>query len=721
MGFINLAEKTINAKLVYYGVGLGGKTTSLKVVHRIMCPKDEVKLVSINTEQDSTLLFDFLPIDLGQVEGFKIRVQGFTVPGQQKYVVMRRYVLQGADAVVLVVDSRKALIEDNLQSIEDLKLNLEANGLDWNTIPLVIQYNKRDLTELVPSEELDELFRFREVPTYETVAPEGLGVFEAFTDVVGWMVEEKVIQYGLGRDEIDPAEVAREARERLRQIQPPKIDLPKQPGLVSLAIAADATGPVEALEPVSDEADNAGDHTSEQEPTRDSEDVTGDAAAEGEDGFVEIADASTGEMGEMTLDEAAVDEAVDEAIAEPPSEGMLAGKSFASRGDDLEDLLADDGLYADHALSSDALEDDLLLEDEDFLSDEEFLSEGDLHSAELEGGVCGELDFAPREEERIVFDETSSPPPAEEPATIAETPVESKVEAVSEVQSADEAALAAVQELTDVKGEAGGLLGQAIASNLELAELYSELAEYKSLLEKKNRELVEVNQLISHDLKKPLTVFKTVMSMMQRGQLGELNERQQDAVENCVESVQYMEQLIQDILDASRLDYDGVELEFEEIDSTLLVASLVRRLRFDLEQHGVQIQIEPLPLLYGDTRSLEKVFMNLLGNAINYRDVEKEQCWIRVAAEEVGDDWIFEVADNGIGIPDESRKTIWKKFERGVNTGGVSGTGLGLYIVQQLVRGHGGDIIVDSEVGRGTTFTIRIPKEPMQAEHSPIA
>ena len=166
MGFINLAEKTVNAKLVYYGVGLGGKTTSLKSVHGIMCPKDEVKLVSINTEQDSTLLFDFLPIDLGQVEGFKIRVRGFTVPGQAQYVVMRKYVLSGADAVVMVFDTQKDRIEENLEAIEDLKMNLAVNGLDWQTIPLVIQYNKRDLPDVLPEEELDKLFRFREVPVY---------------------------------------------------------------------------------------------------------------------------------------------------------------------------------------------------------------------------------------------------------------------------------------------------------------------------------------------------------------------------------------------------------------------------------------------------------------------------------------------------------------------------------------------------------------------------
>jgi signal recognition particle receptor subunit beta len=218
MGFVNLAEKTISAKLVYYGVGLGGKTTSLKVVHGLLCPRDEVKLVSINTEQDATLLFDFLPIDLGQVEGFKIRVQGFTVPGQDKYVQMRRYVLQGADAVVLVIDSQRSRVEENLRSIEDLRRNLQANGIDFDQLPLVVQYNKRDLDDLVPDQELDQLFNPRSAPSFSSIATQGEGVLEAFLESVGLMVEQKVRQYGLGRGQVEPREVADEAKERILAI-----------------------------------------------------------------------------------------------------------------------------------------------------------------------------------------------------------------------------------------------------------------------------------------------------------------------------------------------------------------------------------------------------------------------------------------------------------------------------------------------------------------------
>ena len=149
MGFINLAEKTIHAKLVYYGIGKGGKTTSLKAVHSVLCPSNEVKLVSINTDEDATLLFDFLPINLGLVEGFQIMIQGFTVPGQPKYKLMRKYVLQGADAVVLVVDSQTSRLDENIQALEGLHANLRQNGLQADTMPIVMQYNKRDLDDIL--------------------------------------------------------------------------------------------------------------------------------------------------------------------------------------------------------------------------------------------------------------------------------------------------------------------------------------------------------------------------------------------------------------------------------------------------------------------------------------------------------------------------------------------------------------------------------------------
>ncbi|MHC4076991.1 MAG: GTP-binding protein, partial [Planctomycetota bacterium] len=219
MGFINVADKTIHAKLVYYGVGMGGKTTSLQAVHGVLCPSNEVKLVSINTDEDATLLFDFLPINLGLVEGFQIMIQGFTVPGQPKYKLMRKYVLQGADAVVLVVDTQTSRLEENIQALEGLQSNLRLNGLQPDTIPLVMQYNKRDLDDILTEEELDKHFLCRDdVQAFPSVAIENQGVFETFVHAAGLLVEAKINLYGLGKGEVDARGVAEAARKRLWEI-----------------------------------------------------------------------------------------------------------------------------------------------------------------------------------------------------------------------------------------------------------------------------------------------------------------------------------------------------------------------------------------------------------------------------------------------------------------------------------------------------------------------
>ena len=216
MGFINLAEKTVHAKLVYYGIGAGGKTTSLQAVHGVMSPSNDVKLVSIKTEQDATLLFDFLPINLGTVEGYQILIQGFTVPGQPKYKRMRKYVLQGADAVVLVVDSQRSRLEENCEALASLRENLRSNGLNPDTIPIVIQYNKRDLDDILTEEEMNPHFLIRDdIQAFPSVATDTQGVYETFVHAAGQLVEQKIRQYDLGKGQITAEEVAESARNKL--------------------------------------------------------------------------------------------------------------------------------------------------------------------------------------------------------------------------------------------------------------------------------------------------------------------------------------------------------------------------------------------------------------------------------------------------------------------------------------------------------------------------
>jgi signal transduction histidine kinase/signal recognition particle receptor subunit beta len=564
MGFLSISDKTVNAKLVYYGVGLGGKTTSLQAIHRILCPGDEVKLVSINTDQDSTLLFDFLPINLGQVEGFRIRIQGFTVPGQPKYRAMRKYVLSGADAVVFVVDSQRKRMAENVQSFQDLKANLRFNRIDADKVPLVVQYNKRDLPDLVPTEELDPQFLTGDRRGFPTVATAGEGVFDAFCHAVRLVVEQKVAQYGLGKGAVTPASVADEAVKRLREHHEEAAGrrgtAAGQPsGLVSLTLPEAAPAPA---------------------PTPDA----------------------------------------------PALDAPAVGATEAQAGD-------------------------------------------------------------------------------ASPATEAQA---SDASAATEAPSGDVAALDQ------------GWLGQVVHSNIELAQLYTELATYKNLLERKNRELVEINQLISHDLKKPLTAIKAVVSLFAKGYLGQLTSEQGDAIGNTSQAIDYMEELIADIIDSSRLDYDGVEFEFTPVDVAVLVARILGKLKYHLRETGVRVTVEPLPTIQADEPALTRILTNLIGNAINYREPTRPGM-VRISAVSDPDQHVITVADNGIGIPGGDQEKIFKKFSRGSNTGGVSGTGLGLYIVQELARGHGGMIRCESTLGQGTTFHVVIPRSPRAPEHSRVS
>ena len=551
MGFINVAEKTINAKLVYYGVGVGGKTTSLQRVHGILCPRNEVQLVSINTEEDSTLLFDFLPINLGSVCGFKIRIQGFTVPGQPKYRQMRKYVLNGADAVVFVVDSQRSRLQENLESLQSMLENLRAAGAD--KIPIVVQYNKRDLPDVLSEKELDRHFRFRDgVEAFPSVATEGQGVFETFVHAAGLLVEEKVRQYGLGRGKEAPEEVAEAARQKLWE----QCDAVRR----------------------------------------------------------ERAEVAQRELPQSSMQ-----------IADPPA----PRETQAAAGD--------------------------------WLSDEELAND-------------------------VV-------------------PVD-----VTKSRATD----------TGPIDEDGALLASSVRSSLELARRFGDVDQERVLLERKVQEMVEVAQNTVHDLNRPISALRLMLSTLKKGYLGQLADSQMQAVDNGLMAVCQMEHLVRDLLDSSRLDHDGVQLRFQPVDLTLLLGQVCNGMRYEIEDRDARICVEPLPTISADEWALTKALTNLLGNALQYAAPARSPV-VRVSCDDEGSCWAIRVRDNGIGIPPKDRERLFRRFERGSNTGGISGTGLGLHIVKEIAAGHGGSVAFESTEGEGTEFVVRIPKEPVKAEHSPLA
>ena len=227
MAFFNYAKKELSAKIVYYGPGLSGKTTNLEVIHRRMRPDQRGKLISLDTQTDRTLFFDFLPLELGEIRGFKTRFHIYTVPGQVFYNATRKVVLKGVDGVVFVADSQRDMMESNIMSLKNLEANLEEQGRKVGELPVVLQYNKRDLPNLLSVKELDAALNIASWPTYEAAAISEKGVLETLTGIC------KLVLKDLRDAHEGPKKPARPAGPKP---QPkPRLETPPEPAPAPLA------------------------------------------------------------------------------------------------------------------------------------------------------------------------------------------------------------------------------------------------------------------------------------------------------------------------------------------------------------------------------------------------------------------------------------------------------------------------------------------------------
>ena len=190
MSFINYLSREINCKIVYYGPGLCGKTTNLQFIYNRTNPDAKGKMISLATETERTLFFDFLPLELGEIRGFKTRFHLYTVPGQVFYDASRKLILKGVDGVVFVADSQILRMEANIESMDNLRTNLTEQGYNLDTLPYVIPYNKRDMPGIAPIEELRRELNPTGVPDFGAVAPTGEGVFETLKSVAKLVLTE---------------------------------------------------------------------------------------------------------------------------------------------------------------------------------------------------------------------------------------------------------------------------------------------------------------------------------------------------------------------------------------------------------------------------------------------------------------------------------------------------------------------------------------------------
>jgi mutual gliding-motility protein MglA len=198
MSLVNYSTREITSKIVYYGPGRSGKTTNLQYIHGQVPEDRRGRMVSLATETDRTLFFDFLPLELGTISGFQTRFQLYTVPGQVYYDATRKLVLQGADGVVFVADSQRAQAAENVESVRNLQVNLLEQGVDPRTIPIVLQYNKRDLPDVMGREEMDDLLNYRDLPCFEAQALGGVGVFDTLKGISELVLRRLSQRFGRG-------------------------------------------------------------------------------------------------------------------------------------------------------------------------------------------------------------------------------------------------------------------------------------------------------------------------------------------------------------------------------------------------------------------------------------------------------------------------------------------------------------------------------------------
>jgi|Deesub1362A_J573_1020465.scaffolds.fasta_scaffold00038_131 hypothetical protein len=249
MALFNYATKEITLKVVYYGPGLSGKTTNLQRLHASLEPERRGKLLSLATEADRTLFFDFLPVQLGRIKDFTVRFQLYTVPGQVRYNSTRRLVLKGADAVVFVADSQVEMRQQNIESFQNMRENLQANNIDPDSIPLVLQYNKRDLPNILSIQELDRDLNQQGYQAIPAEAINDVGVQETFEAITRLLIKDfsRRYQVQLGAEKEEKEEPARALFEE-PEFEPTALEVPPAEVVVEEGQLEEALTPAEAVE-----------------------------------------------------------------------------------------------------------------------------------------------------------------------------------------------------------------------------------------------------------------------------------------------------------------------------------------------------------------------------------------------------------------------------------------------------------------------------------------
>ena len=683
----NRTDRTLVAKLVYYGPALGGKTTNLRVLHRLTDPEGTQKLVAVNTADDRTLFFDLLPFDLGSVLGYKVAIKLYTVPGQVRYDATRRIVLAGADAVVFVADSDPERAADDKASWEDLRKNIRANGLD---IPVIVQLNKRDLPGAAPEATMAAWFAGAGAKTVPSIAADGVGVLETFLEASRAMLERLVsLAEPTTRRSLAPGDLAaqldRAFAPHLARRRPSVLGAPlgQEAAIVaggenllesalatSLALgaeSADAHARVTRLEREGDALRRLSDVLRATGATFEREALV-DAALTA---AVEVLGADAAAL--LTLDEAR------QPVAERDHRGRLAPLLATPEGAALLARMLDS-------------EGPCVLDD---LADE--LPPG-IDSPASRWCAIASIPVDPRDRRALLV-----AMPAPDRAL-----QEGDVRFLATLAGHLAVGLEKARAHGQVQAERDRLEDTVRDRTRALRRAYEEL---RAALATKDRLLANV----SHEMRTPLTAIVSAASFLEDYD-GERAQRAEMAGA-IRRSASTLTSLIDGLLRVARVDAPE-ETALRPTPPEDLVAEA---LRLAHATGAVSVLIDPrVASVPADLDRLSRALANLVENALKFGPSDEEvevrltPCVLDGSAPGVA----ISVLDRGPGLAEDEIERAFSPFEQGGHalTGKPSGMGLGLYEARAIARGHGGTLTHAPRRGGGSEFRIMVPADAAYVE-----
>ena len=695
----NRAERVLFAKLVYYGPALGGKTTNLKVLHRLTDPEGRARLVSVDTSDDRTLFFDLLPFDLGSVLGYKVAVKLYTVPGQVRYDATRRVVLAGADAVVFVADSDPAREADNRAAWDNLRRNMRANRLDPASVPIVVQLNKRDVQDAVEPATMERTLGLDAGRGIEAVASEGDGVVETFVVACRAMLERIVaMAEPVTRKSLDAGDLALQMERTFAPLLARATATPRLPSTpagsqplipdgANLLERAVATG-------VSLGSELADEHARVSRLAREAEALR------------RLSDVLRG-TGASFDRETVVASALDAALRTTGASGAAlvametsGPKATGSAGCDLQPLLDDEVVAG--VLSR--------------------MADGDAPSTIDD--LASELPRAGRAIEGL--------------RALVVVPVERSPRTV--VVAAMPSPDGAVDE-HDVRFLA--TLAGHLAVGLDKVRTHAELRHHRDRLEatvrERTRELRKAYESlqavdamkdrflanVSHEMRSPLTAVLSAAAFL-RDYDGSREQREEMAA-TILQAGESLRRLLDGVIRVASLEVDR-DADAAPAPPAEVVAEA---LRLAGRRDGVAVAIDPrVDVLTADTPALARAVGNLVDNAFKFSpegtpvEIRVAPCTLARSGSGVRGISIA-VLDRGPGIPDEEAERVFVAFEQGGHplTSKPGGMGLGLYEARAIARRHGGTLIHLPRAGGGSEFRISLPvaivaAEPHEARHA---